>query len=72
MQESVAAIGTSAITDMLDQLSCAGGNNGGGPAGSGGAGGGGSHGGAGGGMEGSRNEEELGACGGAGANPNQR
>lgn len=69
MQESVAAIGTSAITEMLDQLSCAGGNSGGGTAG-GGAGG--ANGGPGGGMEVTRPEEQLGACGGVGANPNQR
>jgi len=59
MQESVAAIGTSAITEMLDQLTCAGGSGGSGAAGGTGAGN-------------ARPEEEMGACGGSEATPNQR
>ena len=69
MQESVAAIGTSAITEMLDQMSCAGGGAAGGAGGGGARGGGGGQGGGG----NSRPDEELGACGGsAEATPNQR
>ena len=69
MQESVAAIGTSAITQMMDQLTCAGGSGGG--AGAAGAGGGGA-GAAGTGTGNARPDEELGACGGAEPLPNQR
>jgi len=56
LQQSVASIGTSAITEMLDQMTCAGG--------AGGAGGGAAGGGSTNGTERTHPDEQMGACGG--------
>ena len=60
LQQSVASIGTSAITEMLDQMTCTGGTGGGAAGGSTS------------GTERTHPDEQMGACGGAEETHNQR